>query len=239
MQIDVQSNIKDIIKRFDNFQKRDLPYITATTLNNIAFDVIDTIKRDIAKELNIKKRAIPNALRVKKATKKSLYAELYVDEFSWQHSVLKHHFFGGDRERKGMEKALIYMGYMHKWEILTPSPGVTIRPYVYVQMMSQLKLNYKAGFSANETQKSRKRNKTTTRFFIITGKSNSPLAPGIYARRPGYEGVICMLRIAEKPNYKKRFDLEKRAQLIIASRSNKHFRDAINRANSIRKKRRW
>jgi len=232
----IESNIKEIIKGFSDIEKKQIPYIMMLTANNIAFEFRDTMSKEIGGKLNIHKKTIPNSLRIKKATKSKPYAEVFVDEWSWQHKVLQHHFTGGDRERKGLEKALIYWGMMYRNEILTPPPGVRIRPSVYVQILSQLKLDYKAGYNSNETTRSRLRKtaskKSKARYFIITGKSISPLAPGIYARMPGHNAPISILRIAEKPTYKKKFDLKKTLEIVYGRRGEKHFASAFERAMS-------
>lgn len=232
----IESNINEVTKGLSDFEKKQLPYIMMLTTNNIAFDFRETMSREIKRELNITKKAIPNSLRIKKATKKKPYAEIFVDEWSWQHKVLEHHFIGGNRERKGLEKALIYWGMMYRNEILTPPPGIKVRPSVYVQILSQLKLDYKAGYNSNETTKSRLRKaaakKIKARYFIITGKSMSPLAPGIYARMPGHNRPISILRIAEKPNYRKRFDLKKTLEIVYYTRGSQHYASAFERAMS-------
>ena len=232
MKISIESNIKEVINNLSNLEKRQLPYATMVATNNIAFDYLDAQRKEVEGVLNWKKKA-PNAIRIKKATKSRPYAEIFVDEWSWGYYALKQHFHGGDRSRKGLEKAMIQLGYMYKNEILTPSPGTNISPSTYVQMMSQLKLNYKAGYAANETKKSRKKksaSRTSLRFFIITGKSKSPLAPGIYARMQGVESPICMLRISEKPEYKKRFNMEKTLLKVYNRRGSTHFKKAIEHA---------
>ena len=227
----ITSNIEQVIKELGDFEKKQLPYALMVTSNNLAFEVMNTMRREFASELNVSKKSVINSVRVRKATKVKPYAEVYVDEFSWQHKVLKHHFYGGDRDRKGLEKALIYWGYMYKWEILTPPPGVKIRPSTYVQILSQLKLDYKAGYNSNETTRSRLRKtadkKTRARYFLITGKSKSPLSPGIYARMPGSNSPISILRIAEKPTYKKKFDFNKTANDVYSRKSDELFRRAL------------
>lgn len=156
MKISIESNLKEFISGLSDLERKQIPFATMTATNNIAFDFLDTHKKEVQSELNWKRKA-PNTIRIKKATKSKSYAEIYIDEWNWGYYALKQHYTGGDRSRKGMEKAMIALGYMHRQEILTPSPGVKIRSNTYVQMMSQLKLNYKAGYSANETKTSRKR----------------------------------------------------------------------------------
>lgn len=224
----IESNIKDILNGLSSFEKKQIPYIQMLTTNNIAFDYISSQKNEINKNLKINKRQIPSALRIKKATKIKPYAEIYVDEWSWQYKSLIQHFTGGDRHRKGLEKAMIAKGYMYKSEILTPSPSVTIRPSQYVKIMSKLKLNYKAGYSANETARSKRKKKDNTEYFIITGRSKSPLAPGVYMRMG--RDAVCILRISEKPEYRKRFDMNRLAQDVYVSRGNRHFDSAYRTA---------
>ena len=227
----ITSNIEQIIQELGDFEKKQLPYALRLTSNNLAFEVMNAMKKEFASELHISKKGVISSVRVKKATKSKPFAEVYIDEFSWQHKVLKHHFYGGDRDRKGLEKALIYWGYMYKWEILTPSPGVKIKPSTYVQILSQLKLDYKAGYNSNETTRSRLRKiadkKSRARYFLITGKSKSPLAPGIYATMPGHDKPISILRIAEKPTYKKKFDLARTTNEVYAKKADKLFTKAL------------
>lgn len=227
-----QRDIEKLINKFTDLEKKQMPYATMLATNNLAFAALDAHRDEVQGMFNWKSKA-PNALRVKKATKSNPIAEMYVDEWSWGYYALKAHYFGGDRHRKGLEKAMIALGFMHRNEILTPSPGVRINSSTYVQMMSQLKLNYKAGYSANETVASRKKKrstKTPLRFFIITGKSKSPLAPGIYARASDHDKLICMLRISEKPMYKKRLDMERTVTKIFKQNGQKFLTEALNHA---------
>lgn len=232
------TNFDEFEKGLDAFQKKQLPYTKMLTANNLAFDFLKTHKKEVSDELNWKKKT-PNAIKIKKATKSRQYAEVFVDEWNWGYYALKQHYTGGDRHRKGMEKAMIRAGYMHKNEILTPSPGVSVKASTYVKMLSQLKLFDKAGFSANETKSSRirkaKSGRKDLRFFVITGKSKSPLAPGIYARMIGYDKPVCILRISEKPEYKKKFDMLKTMHKVYQDRGQTHFNKAFAHAMSTAK----
>lgn len=224
-----QLDIEKLVNKLTDIEKKQLPYASMVATNNLAFAALNAHRDEVQGMFNWKSK-VPNALRIKKATKTNPIAEMYVDEWSWGYYALKSHYYGGDRHRKGLEKAMIALGYMYKDEILTPSPGVKINPATYVQMMSQLKLNYKAGYSANETINSRKKksnSKTILRFFIVTGKSKLPMAPGIYARMPGYEKPVCMLRISEKPNYKKRLDMERTVNKVFKEKGQIFFKEAF------------
>ncbi len=232
-----QRDIEKLVNRFTDLEKKQMPFAAMVATNNLAFAALNEHRDEVQGMFNWKSKA-PNALRIKKATKSNPIAEMYVDEWSWGYYALKSHYFGGDRHRKGLEKAMIHLGYMYKDEILTPSPGVRINPSTYVQIMAQLKLNYKAGYSANETISSRKKkssSKTPLRFFIITGKSKSPMAPGIYARMPEHDKPICMLRISEKPMYKKRLDMERTVNKVFKQNGQKYLMEALDYAISTAK----
>ncbi|MFY4859085.1 hypothetical protein ACOTVM_00870 [Aliarcobacter butzleri] len=224
-----QRDIEKLVNKFSDLEKKQMPFAAMVATNRLAYTTMISHKDEIKGMFNWKSK-VPNVLRYKKATYTNPIAEIYVDEWNWGYYALKSHYFGGDRHRKGLEKAMIALGYMYKNEILTPSPGVRINPSTYVQMMSQLKLNYKAGYSANETKSSRNKksnSKTPLRFFIITGKSKSSIAPGIYARMPEYDKPICMLRISEKPMYKKRLDMERTVNKIFKENGQRYLTEAL------------
>jgi hypothetical protein len=224
--IKVTSNIDKFLKGLAAFQK-DIPYIEKTYLNNLAFDIQQAVKSEIEGKLRIETKSL-STLRIIKATKEKPFAKLFHD--GWQEYALGHHFKGGDRARKGLEYAMRLKGHIEEDEILTPPSKVRIKGYVYTQIMSQLKLHWKQGYDANETKRSRKRSKTTARFFLITGKSLSRLSPGVYARMPGHRAPICILRIAKKPQYKKRMDLQETADKVMDRRGGFHYQEAMKRA---------
>jgi len=238
MEVSIFSNIDEVIKGLNDLEKKQLPFAIMKATNDLAFDYWDKQKKEVGGELSWKNAKAPNTIRILKATKQRPYAEIFVDESHWGYYALMQHFNGGDRHRKGLEKRMIKKGYMYKGEILTPSPGVTIKPGTYNQMIAQLKLADEVGYLANETKKSRAKKhkgKTPLRFFVITGKSKSPLAPGIYARMPGVETPVCMLRISEKPEYRKRFDMETTLQKVYDRRGEEYFKKALDYAISTAK----
>ena len=241
MGIVVKSNAKAIIKELGAFE-RDVPFIMKEAANDIAFDALKKIKQEVNAKLHITTNRIPNAWRVKKATKQRPYAELWVDEWSWQYKVLRHHYYGGDRLRKGLEKRLIRYGYMNPSDILTTPPGRHPSRYMINEIVAQLKIANEAGYFANETERSRKRRERigkTTRFFIIPRWKRSHLAPGIYARKDGYDKPICIFRIASKPHYKKRLDAERIIKKVIERRFEAYVAKAVERAWKFRKRYRW
>ena len=238
MRIKIDTNVKDIMREIQAFE-RDIPFILKEAANDVAFAALKEIKREVEQKLHIEKRPIPNAWRVRKATKTRRYAEIYVDDGSWQYKVLAHHYFGGDRARKGLEKALIYWGYMDRSDILTPSPGVKVKPGVVQKIMAQLKLHYKAGYFANETKKSRARKKERVRYFLVPKGRGHHLHPGIYARMDGLDAPVCIFRIAKKPNYPKRLDAGAKVKSVAEKMYRKALADAVERAWRYRMAKGW
>jgi len=219
----------DEVKKMLTGYEKQLPYVTMLTLNDLAFDAMTQIKAEVKVKLNLRNQKLPNAFRVKKAKKNNLTAELFIDDWKWQAKILKPHFFGGDRAKKGLEKAMIYAGAMRATDILTPSPGVKIQSSTYVQIMSYLKLNYKAGYDANRNDKSKRKNKST-QFFIAkkTDRKTKHLHPGIYARINGQ--VVAILRVAKRPAYKQRFDLEKTTLKVYKDKMAYYFKKNAQKA---------
>ncbi len=222
-------SIRELVKDIDGLRDRDIPYIAVTYLNNLSFDTKKEIDKEIESKLHIKKKRLTTSVRVKKAYKRNPVSKIFIDESSWQHKTLKHHFFGGDRDRKGLEKALIYNGFMSSDEILTPPPGVNIRPSTYVKMIAQLRVTYKSGYSGNETKRSKKRKrKTKERYFVIGTYERSHLHAGVYARMPDHDRPISILRIVKRPKYKKRLDnFEETVHKLQDTKSSKHLQDAM------------
>jgi len=238
--VSITSNAHAVVKGFEKLSK-DMKYIQARATNDLAFHAQRAIKSEIESKLQIKNKRLAT-MAVQKANKKqtNIFAIVQVND-TWKENVLEHHFKGGDRARKGMEKAMIHYRFMSEDEILTPGPGVKIASYVYTQMMSQLKLNYKAGYSANETKRSRKRKskrKTTARFFLISSFNRGHhLSPGIYARMKGYRKPICMLRISKKPHYNKRIDsLDNIVSKVIERNAKRYYQNALESAARSRAK---
>lgn len=227
----IETNIDEVIEGLGKFEKKQVPYALAMALNDVAFEGMESLKNEVRSSLNIRKANVPNAFKVKRANKNNLKAELFLDDTKWQYKVLAHHFTGGDRARKGLEKAMIYLGHMTKNDILTPPPGVKLKPSIYNKIIAQLKLQYKAGYSVNETKKSKARkSKNELRFFLATSRTNLHLAMGIYARMPGHNKPVCILRIAERPDYYKQLDIDETIRDIVERNFRKNFKKQLQMA---------
>ncbi len=215
--ISIETNIIKFINKIDNFEKTFKTRVAQKTTNNLAFDSMQVLRNKIDSRFNGKKMS--DAVRFKKATNSRPYAEIYIsDYYRWKENALTTLGLGGDRARKSIERLLKRGGYLKRDEILISDGEVS--GGVYTKISSQLQLFYKAGFDANETSSSRKKNQgrkgITSRFFIVTSegyaftndlgkikKRKSGLAPGIYVlaydKVSGTTGEKVWRRLNNKP----------------------------------------
>lgn len=240
------SNIEEIVNGLIVLNKKQLPYALTLTANNIAFDAMN-VARDIATKKFNGGDKLAQAIRVKKGTKQRAYAEVYVDDYiPWKQNALVTMERGGDRERKGFERAMMRSGYLKRGEIIT-TDDARVQPWIYTQIMAQLNLNNKAGYTANESKASFKRKKKAiesakqSRFMLVTSnkmaysgkegrifRKKTGLAPGIYAKL-SIDGLdpIRILKIAATPRYDQEWDLQKIVQDVYKERGNEHFNKAL------------
>jgi len=258
----ITSNIEQIIKEMTDFEKKQLPYIMKCTANDIAFDVMNTARKEVRMKFN--GQSLASAILVNQATKQNPVAEVFVsDAFrgigktqyatpTWKVHALTVLEKGGMRPTKSMERLMVKAGLLRGTEVLIPDGK--IEPWVYVQLMSVLHLNWKPGYNANETKGSRKRRETAlknagkseSKFFVVTTKhiaisrhfgkvkqKRTGLAPGIYARmldNADKRQVFRLFKIGSNTNYMKRWDLERIVHLIYDKRGYKYFSKAYDYA---------
>jgi hypothetical protein len=244
----IETNMNEMIEGLNDFEKTQLPYAMILTANNIAFDAMKSARALISGKFGNK--SLAKAVRVKKGTKQRPYAEVFIDDYvPWRENALVTLERGGDRERKGFERSLIRSGYLKRSEIVTPDDGI-VKPWVYTQIMAQLKLNNVAGYTANESSASFKKKQKAissskqSRFMLVTSnkmaysgkggkifRKKTGLAPGIYAKLAVDDlAPVRILKIATKPNYKKHWDLNNIVQTVYERRGKEHFNNAMNYA---------
>ena len=99
----IQSNINEIIMGLNDLEKKQIPYATSKALNDTAFQARAALTAQLVKRLDNPTPFTKRAIRVRKATKKRLYAEVYVNEI--QAKYLKNLYYGGTERPKS--RALI------------------------------------------------------------------------------------------------------------------------------------
>lgn len=180
------------IKGLDNFQKSigkiatQMDYALTLTVNDIAFDIQKQMKLEINDSLDVRVRSVSNAFKVKKAIKKNIKAYVYVNKDDWRYNVLIHHTKGGVRKLKGLERLLRHAGFLYRNEIMTPSPGVRIRPGTYTKIISELRIQNKEGFNSHRAKKSKGKLRKSRYFLAQRGIAKTRhLHEGVYVSQEG------------------------------------------------------
>ena len=79
MRVDVRADIKDATRHLNNVQKRQLPFAISKSLNDTAFQVQGVLKAQLGKDLHQVASFTRSGIQVRKATKSSLEAQVFVE----------------------------------------------------------------------------------------------------------------------------------------------------------------
>ena len=177
----------------------------------------------------------------RKATKDHLVAEVFIrDEASKGTPPAKYlqpQVEGGVRRAKAFELALRRIGVMRGDEYAVPAIGMNRDAYgnlpgpLLVRILSQLRAFNWAGYSANETARSRKRKKAgSARYFVPSGfraeAGIGRLPRGVYERQ-GNRIRAVMIFVSGAPSYRRRYDFGQAAivkvERVFAPYWQRHF----------------
>ena len=259
MQIAVNFEVVKATAWLSNLQKKQVPFATATALNETAKDFSMAI---IDKMKDVFSNPTPYTLRgvkvLKFAKKDRLQAHVGLRNDSpgkggaWDR-VLGHQFNGGQRAWKRSEGAFMHAGILpsgmamvppddSSWAVKLDAYG-NVPPSLIVVLLSYFQAFPEQGYRANSTKKTRdKRAKFGTTaegyktingvvyFVSLRGRGNH-LADGIWAKR-GTHGsdVAPVLMFVRRPTYRKRIYLKQLGEQIIAKVFSKHFKDSLSKA---------
>jgi hypothetical protein len=236
----ISVDTRDVMKAIDRLRREDAPFVTAYALTKTAQDIKAEEVKTMGQVFDRPTRFTLNALYVKTATKKDLSA---VVEFkdgggksvpAWRY--LGPQVSGGGRQKKSHERRLERAGILRSDEYVVPGQGVELDAYgnmrggLIERILSQLQAAEQfAGYQANETARSRKRNasKRTGRYFLLRGRG----APdGIYHRPAGNTREIRpVMMFVKAPRYQKRFPFYEVAQKVFNDRFLMHARAGFER----------
>lgn len=240
--ISFHADIESIQRELPRWANERIPSITRNALNDT---VVEARKAELKKIEGVFDRPTPyikRAPRYTRATKEHLVAEVYIpDDVAGGNSkarILGPQVHGGPRRLKPFEYRLRQMGILRPDEYTTIAIGYPRNAYGnlpgprIVQILSQLQAFNDAGYSANETARSRKRagKKRSRRYFVPSGykqdKGISRLPRGIYERQ-GNRIRAVLIFVTGAPRYRKRYDFGQatiaRAQRVFAPHWIKYF----------------
>jgi hypothetical protein len=213
--IDVRHNIKDVIGRLNDLQRRHVPFATALALTRTAQEVR---KAEVQEMKRVFDRPTPftlNSLYLKPATKADLTAKIWVKEiFSRKDHYLRPEIFGGARRLKGFERLLMRKGLLPTGWMAVPGAGAKLDAYgnisgaQMVQILSALKALGEQGYAANRTKDSAKRRRGKQAELFVGRPGGGRLPNGVWQRFRFAHGsaIKPILIFIRGPRYTERFD---------------------------------
>jgi len=226
-------NAKEIAKALDRTATEQIPFATATALNEIA-------KRIRAGERAVMKQRLDrptpftlNGLYLKAARKNSLEARVWFKDYASKGTpagkYMQPAVYGGARRSKRFERALSARGILPEGQFAIPGQGIQLDSYgnvprgMYVKILSGLRAFGEQGYDANATDSARSRRKgNAQRYFVATidgqagiwERVKSAFGEGVKPlfvftdTEPKYRVLVPFFKIAEnihKANYEREF----------------------------------
>lgn len=214
---------------------RQVPFVCAFALTKAMQEAREAERSEMVSVFDRPTRYTLNSIQVVPATKRNLTAEIRFKEFprpAWK--WLGPQVAGGGRKLKAFERALQLRGLMKSGEYAVPSRRAKLDAYgnlpgsVLVQILSQLgALEYKSGYSANMTAKSKRRavKRSGGQYVVIRDHGKAP--NGVYLRKEKW--AIPILLFVRAPAYEKRFPYYETARRVVPAAFRRRFHEGWQR----------
>ncbi len=244
MKIDVSSTL-DRFKAGLVLDVQKIRQATAYTLTDTAWDVVWFVSDRMAVDFD---RPTPFALKAfaaRKATPENLEALVFAREFAGKGTSAEKYIapnvFGGPRNARSSERKLRIHDYMLPDEFMVPGKDEprdqygNLPPTLYKRMLSQLQA-MGGDVNQNETDRSRKRNKSRVRErYFVPDRQGTKLPPGIYRRtkisdKPVRYRIELVALFVKNPRYSKRFKYNETADKAIDARLPYHWEKKLAKA---------
>ena len=204
--------------------RKQLPFATSVAINNVAFDARKAINQGTKGAFHVPVKFTQNAFLVQKSKKKSLAAFVYAQDKAGRDRAryLRFGIQGGSRPQKGMDAYFANA---------VPNDG-TIPSGAYFMPTSLVKTNA----SGNVTQATLRRiskgisGDPRGGFFVGTPRGGGR-PPGIY-RRSREKLHPYFIATTDRPDYRRRFNIESIGAKVIERRFGVHFNQALSKALS-------
>lgn len=206
--LSVNSNIKDVMRQMDNFQRTFVPIATVKALTFTAEKVREAERELMVRTLQNPTKYTLNSLRIKSASLRDPEAGVYFKDFASKGvpagRYLYWQIFGGTRQTKSTERRLAPLMAGHRF-IMPGGAAVldlhgNMKGAVFTKVLSQLKALDKG---QNQTPETRKKNKKKGGSQYFIPRPGSGLAPAVY-KRFGRQ-VVPILHFTSKAHYRPRF----------------------------------
>jgi len=203
-------------------------FVTMRAMNDLSFTLMREGRTKLTEIFDRPTRYTTSSWFVrKKATKDDLHVEVGMTDYLSSKRLseggpdkkLYHHFYGGERSRKGIEMHLQRRGLLNRGEWLVIGKGArtdaygNISPGQIAQIMSQLGLSDSTSRSTNSTR-SRRNVARAGRFFWSPGTGRTAHLPrGVWQVTRG--GIKPILIVVSATRYRKRLDLDAFGAVIV------------------------
>ncbi len=225
-----QIDITKITQDLSEFQRKLIPQVTTDTINHVANIAAKKVRTEMSKVFDRPTPYTLNSVYVLPAKVVSTEAFAYIAIKDWPdkgiaaHKYLSPQIYGGGRNLKRSEDALIRKGYLPVGMLATvPGKGMKLNAYgnisgaTMVSILSGLKAFNEAGYIANRTAKSAAKKKP--RQFVVMDPPGKGVL-GVYERYgTGKRKIKPLLAFVKQPQYKQRL----RFHTIILDEYNEKF----------------
>lgn len=185
MQITVTDNFPDV-KRMLGEQQGQMPFALALAITRTAQDVQKAERDEMGSVFDRPTRYTLNSLFLKRATKQTLEARVWLKDY-YEPNFLLPQIEGGARRQKRFEQLLVQRGAMASGERAVPGEGASLDTYgnmsrgQIVKILSQVKAFNLAGANQNASGSKRsKARRSREEYFISTGKGAHPRGRGAW-----------------------------------------------------------
>ncbi|MCB9993109.1 MAG: hypothetical protein H6873_05580 [Hyphomicrobiaceae bacterium] len=215
LQLSFQTNVDELARSLGELDAWALPYITASALTDVAKMGAEAERRAMPFHIDRPKAWTTGGVRLENADKANLVSKVYLDGFAHKGTAagryLEPIIVGAIRRPKRYELHLRAHGILGPGEFTVPGSGArldaygNISPGTLERALSQLgAAENSAGYMANETVRSRKRNRrrVTARYFVADGSTGLPR--GIWERQ-GRSIRPFLIFVGRAPSYRRSY----------------------------------
>ena len=243
MRLNLKTDFPAVAARIEELGPR-ATIVAAIALTRTAQDVQAAIKAEMPSAFDRPTRYAVTGMYLKRATKTSLEARVWVKDDTFGKGTKADRFlgpqiFGGNRGLKGIERLLQANGMMPQGWYAVPGDGATldangnVRRTQITQMLSQLKVQRGAGHESRASGSTRS-NRTIARqgvTYFALPNGNRGVPPGVYIKRRFAHGTAIkpMFVFVKQVQYKTRLRFFEIGQATIEAKFTGHFETEFNR----------
>lgn len=239
LKIDIRTDAAMLMRGLTEFQREQLPFITAYALTTVGKMAIDAHKREMRRVFDRPTAWTLNSLFLKTATKRDPTIHIGFKEFASKGTpagkYLRWQIHGGGRVHKRFEKALIAAGTMLPGQYAVPTKRMVLDEHGNIPRgtITKILADLQSSRDPMQNRNTAKRGRGKLRMlsFFAVARPGNGLAPGIYLNVSAGRQVLVMAYV-RRPNYTKRYDWQGLTKRTIEQGFAPAFRHATQFATS-------